>query len=68
VLTRRNYTVLAAVTAVLFVAAASIGAHNDVLWIVDDITFFGFLGCALLLVVMTIAILVRAATRKKTTV
>lgn len=66
--TRRNYAILAGVTAVLFVAAGAIGEGRDVLWVVDDIVFFGFIACALLLVVMTVGILVKAASRRKTTV
>jgi len=66
VFTRRNYTVLAAITAVLFVSAGAIGQGRDVLWVVDDIVFFGFLASALLLVVMTVGILVKAATRRRT--
>jgi hypothetical protein len=49
----------AAVTFALFVAGAAIGENNDVLWIVDDIVWIGFLLCALALVVSTIAVLVR---------
>jgi hypothetical protein len=56
---RTTLAVLAAVTFVLFVAGAAIGKDNDVLWIVDDIVFIGFLLCALALIVSTIAVLVR---------
>ena len=56
---RTTLAVLAAVTFALFVAGAAIGQDNDVLWIVDDIVFIGFLLCALALVVSTIAVLVR---------
>ncbi len=57
---RRNYLILASLTLVLFVTAGLIGGGRDVLWIVDDIIWFGFLACTLLLVVMTVAVLVRA--------
>jgi hypothetical protein len=57
---RTTLAALAAVTFVLFVAGAAIGEDNDVLWIVDDIVWVGFLLCALALVVSTIAVLVRA--------
>jgi hypothetical protein len=57
---RSTLAALAAVTFVLFVAGAAIGEDNDVLWIVDDIVWVGFLLCALALVVSTIAVLVRA--------
>jgi hypothetical protein len=56
---RTTLAVLAAVTFALFVAGAAIGQDNDVLWIVDDLVFIGFLLCALALVVSTIAVLVR---------
>jgi hypothetical protein len=56
---RTTLAVLAAVTFALFVAGAAIGSDNDVLWIVDDIVFIGFLLCALALVVSTITVLVR---------
>ena len=56
---RTTLAVLAAVTFALFVAGAAIGQGNDVLWIVDDLVFIGFLLCALALVVSTIAVLVR---------
>jgi hypothetical protein len=62
---RRNYAILAAVTFVLCVAAFAIGEHNDVLYIVDDIVFYGFVACTLALIAMTVAILVRAAVRKR---
>ena len=50
---------LGAATFALFVAGAAIGEDNDVLWIVDDIVFIGFILCALALVLSTIAVLVR---------
>jgi hypothetical protein len=65
--TRRNYVILAAITAALFVSVGAIGSDHDVLWILDDVLFFGFIASALLLVVMTIGILVKAVTRRKTT-
>jgi hypothetical protein len=56
---RTTLAALAAVTFGLFVAGAAIGEDNDVLWIVDDIVFIGFLLCALALAVSTVAVLVR---------
>jgi hypothetical protein len=56
---RTTLAVLAAATFALFVAGAAIGEDNDVLWVVDDIVFVGFLLCALALVLSTIAVLVR---------
>jgi hypothetical protein len=64
-ITRRNYAILAAVTFALFIAAGAIGSSNDVAWLLDDIVFFGFLASALLLVGMTVAILVKAASRRR---
>ena len=58
-LTAKTLKYLAAVTAVLFAVAAVIGEGNDVLWIVDDIVWFGFLLCALTLVVLSAGVLVR---------
>jgi hypothetical protein len=65
---RKTLAGLAAVTLVLFVAGAIIGEDNDVLWIVDDIVFLGFIFCALALIVMSVAVLVRwaVASRRKT--
>ena len=51
---------LAAVTLVLFGAAAIIGQNNDVLWILDDIVWYGFLACALALLVLCVGVLVRS--------
>ena len=59
-LTAKTLKYLAAVTAVLFALAAAIGEGNDVLWIVDDIVWFGFLLCALTLVVLSAGVLVRS--------
>ena len=56
---RTTLAVLAAVTLGLFIASAAIGSDNDVLWILDDIVWIGFLLCALALVVFTITVLVR---------
>ena len=59
--TAKTLKYLAAVTAVLFVISALLGSDRDVLWIVDDILWFALLLCALLLVVLTVAVLVRGA-------
>ena len=59
-LTAKTLKYLAAVTAVLFAAGALIGSDRDFLWIVDDIVFFAFLLCAVLLVVLTAGVLVRS--------
>ena len=56
---------LAALTLVLFIVGGAIGEDNDVLWIVDDIVFFGFIGCVVALVALSIAALVRSLTRSR---
>ena len=62
---RKTLIGLAVATLVLFVAGGAIGEDNDVLWIVDDIVFFGFIGCAVALVALSIAALVRSMTRSR---
>jgi hypothetical protein len=57
---------LAGATLVLFIAGAAIGEDNDVLWVVDDLVFFGFIGCVVALVALSIAALVRSMTRSRT--
>jgi hypothetical protein len=64
-LTSNTLKYLAALTAVLFALAALIGENNDVLWIVDDIVWFGFLLCALVLVVLSAGVLVRSVKRSQ---
>lgn len=64
---RRNYAILAGVTFVLFIVNGIIGSHHDVLYVVDDILFFAFAASALALIAMTVAILVKAAARKRAT-
>jgi hypothetical protein len=63
VINRKTLIGLAAVTVVLFVAGGAIGEDKDVLWIVDDLVFFGFIGCVVALVALSIAALVRSLTR-----
>jgi hypothetical protein len=65
VINRKTLIGLAVATLVLFIAGAAIGSDNDVLWIVDDLVFFGFLGCAVALVALSIAALVRSLTRSR---
>lgn len=60
---RTTLIVLAAITFVLMVSSALIGQDNNFLWIVDDIVWFGFLACALALIVLSVTVLVRAMTR-----
>ena len=59
-LTAKTLKYLAAVTAVLFAASALIGSDNDVLWILDDVIWFGLLLCVVLLIVLTAAVLARS--------
>ena len=59
---------LAAATVVLFIGAAAIGQDNDFLWIVDDITWYGFLACAIALVVLTVGVLVKSVARSRRSV
>jgi hypothetical protein len=59
-LTAKTLKYLAAVTAVLFALAALIGEGGDVLWIVDDIIWFGFLLCAIVLIVLSAGVLARS--------
>lgn len=63
-LTSKTLKYLAATTAVLFAASAAIGDDRDVLVIVDDLIWFGFLLCALTLIVLSVGVLVRS--RKRT--
>lgn len=58
-LTAKTLKYLAAVTAVLFAAGAAIGEEGDFLWIVDDLVFFGFLLCAVVLIALSVGVLVR---------
>ena len=59
-LTAKTLKYLAAATAVLFALAAVIGEEREVLWIVDDVVWFGFLLCALTLIVLSAGVLVRS--------
>jgi hypothetical protein len=59
-LTAKTLKYLAVVTAVLFAAVAAIGDDRDVLWVVDDILWFGFLLCAVALIVLSAGVLVRS--------
>jgi hypothetical protein len=64
---RKTLAGLAALTLVLFVAGSFIGQDNDVLWIVDDVVFIGFILSAIALVAMSVAVLVRAASSRRGT-
>ncbi len=58
--TAKTLKILAAVALALFAASAAIGEHNDVLWILDDVVWFGFILCLLALVVLTVGVLVKS--------
>ena len=62
---RKTLAGLAALTLVLFVVGSFIGEDNDVLWIVDDIVFVGFILSAIALIAMSVAVLVRAASSRR---
>ncbi len=60
---------LAAVTFVLLIASAAMGQDfgegNALLWTLGDVVWFGFLLCALVLVVLTVGVLVRSRGRSR---
>ena len=58
----KTLKILAAVTLVLLAAGAAIGSDNDVLWILDDIVFFGLILSVLALIVLTVGTLVKSRT------
>ena len=63
--TAKTLKILAAVTLVLLVSGAAIGEDNDVLWILDDIVFFGLILSVLALIVLTVGTLVKSRTRSR---
>jgi hypothetical protein len=69
VINRTTLAALAAVTFVLLIASAAMGDNfgegNDLLWTVGDIVWFGFLMCALALVVLSAGVLVRSLARSR---
>jgi hypothetical protein len=65
-LTAKTLKYLAAATAVLFALAAMLGDDRDVLYIVDDIIWFGFLLCAIALIVLSAGVLVRSLKSRQT--
>ena len=56
---------LAAVTLVLFGIAAAVGEDGDLPWILDDLVWYGFLACALALIVLCVSVLVRSMTTRR---
>lgn len=65
-LTAKTLKYLAAATAVLFAVGALIGEDRDFLFIVDDLVFFGFLLCAVALIVLSAGVLVRSVKSRQT--
>jgi hypothetical protein len=63
VINRKTLIGLAVATVALFIAGSAIGENKDVLWIVDDIVFFGFIGCLVALVALSVVAVVRSMSR-----
>jgi hypothetical protein len=61
--TAKTLKILAAVTLVEFALTAAIGDGRDVLWILDDILFFGLILSVLALVVITAGTLMKSRSR-----
>jgi hypothetical protein len=68
---RTTLIALAAVTFVLLVASAAMGQDfgegNAFLWTLADVVWFGFLACALALIVTSVTVLVRSRNRDRPT-
>jgi hypothetical protein len=65
-ITRKSLTVLAAITVVLFAIAATIGTnHHGAVNVISRIAWFGFLVCALFLVLASIATIIRHRARHR---
>jgi hypothetical protein len=66
---RKTLIGLAAATFVLLVVSAAMGEDfgegNAFLWTLGDIVWFSLIACALALVGLTVAVLVRAMTRSR---
>jgi hypothetical protein len=66
---RNTLIALAAATFALLLTSAAMGQNfgegNDLLWTIGDIVWFGFLGCALALIVLSVGVLVRSRTRSR---
>jgi hypothetical protein len=71
VINRNTLIGLAAATFVLLLANAAMGEDfgegNALLWTIGDIVWFAFLACALALIVLSVGVLVRSATRSRRT-
>ena len=68
---RKTLIGLAAATFALLLASAAMGEDfgegNALLWTIADIVWFGFLACALALIVLSVGVLVRSLTRSRRT-
>lgn len=68
---RKTLIGLAAATFVLLVASAAMGDDfgegNAFLWTLGDIVWFSLIACALALIGLTVAVLVRATRRSRST-
>ena len=66
---RKTLIGLAATTFVLLVVSAAMGEDfgegNAFLWTLADIVWFSLIACALALIALTVAVLVRAMTRSR---
>jgi hypothetical protein len=71
VINRNTLIGLAAATFVLLLASAAMGEDfgegNALLWTIGDLVWFGFLACALALIVLSVGVLVRSLTRSRHT-
>jgi hypothetical protein len=64
-ITRKSLAVLACITLALAIVAGAIGtSHHGVINVISRIAFFGFLACALFLVVASVATIVRHGARR----
>ncbi|HEX6714915.1 MAG TPA: hypothetical protein VF066_16105 [Thermoleophilaceae bacterium] len=63
--TAKTLKILAAVTLVEFAVAAAIGDDRDVLWIVDDLLFFGLIISVLALILLSVGVLVKSRSRAR---
>jgi hypothetical protein len=69
VINRKTLIGLAVATFALLLVSAAMGEDfgegNALLWTIADIVWFGFLACALALIVLSVGILVRSLTRSR---
>jgi nitric oxide reductase large subunit len=64
-ITRKSLAALAGITLALAIVAGAIGtSHHGVINVISHIAWFGFLACALFLVVASVATIVRHGARR----